>query len=193
MYISRRSLMAGIAATPTLTAVTQAEDIEAAAARAKAALKDAKGTKLVLLGTDGGPIPGRRKTSSLMLHNGAAYVLDCGLGVTSEYARTGIPFNALRSIFITHHHPDHNIEYGPLLIIGWVSGMRQSVRAYGPPPLAQMTEDYFRSVKATIEFWAQDFQIPPLRPIQVQEISSSGPVMQDDNVKLPQSWCSIRP
>ena len=185
-FISRRSLLAGIAATPALTATTaQAEDIETAAARAKAALKDAKGTKLVLLGTDAGPIPrGQHKAANLMFHNGAAYVLDCGLGVTDQYARTGVPFNALRSIFITHHHPDHNIEYGPLLIIGWVSGMRQSVRAYGPPPLAQMTEDYFRSVKATIDFWAQDFSIRPLRPIEVKEISSSGPVMQDDNVKV---------
>jgi ribonuclease BN (tRNA processing enzyme) len=184
-FISRRSLLAGIAATPALTAGVQAEDIETAAARAKAALKDAKGTKLVLLGTDAGPrTPNYHKASNLMLHNGAAYVLDCGLGVTNEYGRTGVPFNALRSIFITHHHPDHTIEYGPLLIIGWVSGMRQSVRAYGPPPLAQMTEDYFRSVKATIDFWAQDFSIPPLRPIEVKEISSSGPVMQDDNVKV---------
>jgi glyoxylase-like metal-dependent hydrolase (beta-lactamase superfamily II) len=162
-FISRRSLLAGIAATPTLTAVAQAEDIETTAARAKTALKDAKGTKLVLLGTGAGPIPGRsqRMASNLMLHNGAAYVLDCGLGITDQYARTGVPFNALRSIFITHHHPDHNIEYGPLLIISWV----QSVRAYGPPPLAQMTEDYFRSMKATIDFWAQDFRIPPLLPI----------------------------
>jgi ribonuclease BN (tRNA processing enzyme) len=190
-FISRRILLTGIATAPALAVATsptiaRAEDIDAAAARAKAALKDAKSTKLVLLGTGSGPIPGlaRRMASNLMVHNGAAYVLDCGLGATNQYARTGIPFNALRSIFITHHHPDHNIEYGPLLIIGWVSGMRQSVRAYGPPPLAQMTEDYFRSAKATIDFWAQDFRISPLRTIEVQEIQNSGPVMQDDNVKV---------
>lgn len=188
-FISRRTLLTGIA--PTLAAVTsptiaRSEDIDVAAARAKAALKDAKSTKLVLLGTGSGPIPGlpRRMASNLMVHNGAAYVLDCGLGATNEYARTGIPFSALRSIFITHHHPDHNIEYGPLLIIGWVSGMRQSVRAYGPPPLLQMTEDYFRSAKATIDFWAQDFRISPLQTIEAREIQNSGPVMQDDNVKV---------
>jgi ribonuclease BN (tRNA processing enzyme) len=122
--------------------------------------------------------------SSLMVHNGAAYVLDCGLGVTNEYARTGMPFSALRSIFITHHHPDHNVEYGPLLIIGWVSGMRSSVRAYGPPPLRQMTEDYLRSAKATIDFWAEDFRLPPLQTIEVHEIANSGPVTQDDHVKV---------
>jgi ribonuclease BN (tRNA processing enzyme) len=190
--VSRRNLLAAIAAVPTLAAVTAApmpawaEDIDAAATRAKAALKDAKGTRLVLLGTGAGPIPGlaRRMASNLMIHDGAAYVLDCGLGVTNEYARTGVPFSALRSVFITHHHPDHNIEYGPLLMIGWVSGMRQSVRAYGPPPLMQMTEDYFRSAKATIDFWAEDFRIPALRTIDVHEVQGSGPVMQDDDVKV---------
>jgi ribonuclease BN (tRNA processing enzyme) len=189
--VSRRNLLAGIVAASTL-AVTAAprmargKDIDAAGASAKAALKDAKGTKLVLLGTGSGPIPGlaRRMASNLMVYNGAAYVLDCGLGVTNEYARTGIPFSALRSIFITHHHPDHNIEYGPLLTIGWISGMRPSVRAYGPPPLMQMTEDYFRSAKPTIDFWAEDFRIPPLQTIEVHEIANSGPVMQDNNVKV---------
>ena len=119
-----------------------------------------------------------------MVHNGAAYVLDCGIGVTNEYARTGIPFSALRSIFITHHHPDHNIEYGPLLIIGWVSGMRQSVRAYGPPPLAQMTEDYFRSVKATIGVSGGGFPHVATANDRSAEIPNSGPVMQDDTVNV---------
>jgi ribonuclease BN (tRNA processing enzyme) len=72
-------------------------------------------------------------TSHAMLSEGGAYVLDCGVGVINQYASTGIPFRALRSIFITHHHPDHNIEYGPLLVEGWVNGMQLDVRAFGPP------------------------------------------------------------
>ena len=61
--VSRRNLLTGIVAAPTLAAaagatLAYAEDIDAAAARAKAALKSAKGTKLVLLGTGSGPIPG---------------------------------------------------------------------------------------------------------------------------------------
>jgi ribonuclease BN (tRNA processing enzyme) len=184
--VSRRNLFAGIVAASTLAVTAAPRGIDAAAARARAALKDAKGTKLVLLGTGSGPVPGlaRRMASTLMVHNGAAYVLDCGLGVTDGYARTGIPFSALRSIFITHHHPDHNIEYGPLLIVGWTSGMRQSVRAFGPPPFMQMTADYFRSAKPTIDFWAEDFHLAPLQMIEVREISSSEPVMHDDNVKV---------
>ena len=189
--VSRRRLLGTLAAAPVLSMATvpmpaRAEPIEDAAARVRATLKDAKGTQLVLLGTGAGPVPGqaRRMASHLMLHNGAAYVLDCGLGVTAQYARTGTPFRALRAIFVTHHHPDHNIEYGPSLVIGWLGGMPQAVRAYGPPPLRQMTEDYLRSQKATIDFWAADFHLPPLGMIEVHELAEPGPVMQDENVKV---------
>jgi ribonuclease BN (tRNA processing enzyme) len=124
-------------------------------------------------------------TSHVMLSNGAAYVLDCGLGVTDQFARTGIRFNALRSIFITHHHPDHNIEYGPLLVIGWLQGTPLSVRAFGPLPLRQMTEDFLRSYRQTIDFWVDDHpSLPPLKSVGVQEVSAAGPVTQDDNVKV---------
>jgi ribonuclease BN (tRNA processing enzyme) len=150
------------------------------------ALKDTKGTKLVLLGTGAGPTAGRSRqmTSHVMLSNGAAYVLDCGLGVTDHYARTGIPFGALRSVFVTHHHPDHNIEYGPLLILGWIQGMSPDVRAFGPPPLKQMTEDFLRAYATTIDFWAEDYNMKPLAAVEVKEVSGPGPVMQDDNVKV---------
>ena len=120
--LSRRAMLAGLAATPALGATVVSAGAQTAtmtaSGQAKAALKDAKGTKLVILGTAAGPVPGRprKMTSHVMLSNGAAYVLDCGLGVTDRYAETGIPFGALRSIFITHHHFDHNVEYGPLLV-----------------------------------------------------------------------------
>jgi ribonuclease BN (tRNA processing enzyme) len=187
---SRRNLLIQMAAAPmigaTLPASAQAPACTAAAQQAQAALKDAKGTKLILLGTAAGPVPGRTRemTSHVMLSNGAAYVLDCGLGCTDQYARTGIPFQVLRSIFITHHHPDHNIEYGPLLIVGWVQGMPLDVRAFGPPPLKQMTLDFMRAYKQTVDFWAEDFKMRPLASVDVQEISVAGPVMQDDNVKV---------
>lgn len=188
--VSRRGLLTGLAAAPALTltvpSAARADDIEAALARAQAALKNAKGTKLVLLGTGAGPLPGRARqmTSHVMLSNGAAYVLDCGLGVTDQYARTGIPFGALRSIFITHHHADHNIEYGPLLVVGWIQGMHLDVRAFGPPPLKQMTDDFMRAYKTTVDFWADDFKMKPLVSVDVKEVSTAGPVMQDNNVKV---------
>src|SRR5262249_24904071 len=154
------------AAAPALTVAAGtvvAQTATTAAQRAQAALKDAKGTKLVLLGTSGGPGPGRTRkmTSHVMLSNGAAYVVDCGLGVLDQYALTGIPFSALRSIFITHHHAHHNIEYGPLLVIGWINGMHLDVRAFGPPPLKQMTEDFMRAYKTMVDFWAEDFKMKP--------------------------------
>jgi ribonuclease BN (tRNA processing enzyme) len=189
--LSRRGLLTGLAAAPALGAVPEAASAQtpapmSAAQRARNALKDAKGTKLVILGSAAGPVPGRSRkmTSHVMLSNGAAYVLDCGLGVTDKYAQTGIPFSALRSIFITHHHADHNIEYGPLLVIGWIQGMKLGVHAYGPPPLKQMTDDFLRAYKTTVDFWAEDFKMKPLHMVNVTEVSGAGPVMQDDNVKV---------
>jgi len=189
--LSRRTILAGLAAAPAVNAAlapaaAQTAATISAAEQAQAALKAATGTKLVVLGSAAGPVPGRSRkmTSHVMLSNGAAYILDCGLGVTDRFAETGIPFGALRSIFITHHHADHNIEYGPLLVIGWIQGMRQSVKAFGPPPLKQMTADFLRAYKTTIDFWAEDFKMTPLGMIEVTEVPGAGAVMQDDNVKV---------
>jgi ribonuclease BN (tRNA processing enzyme) len=188
--VSRRGLLGGLAATPAALAMgapkADAADIATTIADTQAALKDAKGTKLVLLGTGAGPVPSglRHMTAHVLVHNGATYIVDCGLGVSRQFARTGIPWRSVRSIFITHHHPDHNIEYGPMLVMGWLGGMPQSVRAYGPPPLQQMTEDYLKSAKTTMDFWAQDFHTQPLAMIEVHEVAQAGSVMQDDNVKV---------
>lgn len=191
--ISRRGLIAATSSALALAATPAAAETEpfetafdAQSARIRSALGGAKGTKLVLLGTGGGPAPGqaRHMTSHLMLHEGAAYVLDCGMGVTDQFARTGTPFNTVRAIFITHHHFDHNVEYGPFLLIGWTRGMGQSVRAYGPPPLTKMTQDFLRAYRATIDFWAEDLKLQPFSMIEVHDLAVMGPVMRDDHVNV---------
>jgi ribonuclease BN (tRNA processing enzyme) len=110
--------------------------------------------------------------------------LTAGWELPTNMPAPGSPFNALKLIFITHHHADHNIEYGPLLIVGWMQGLPLAVRAFGPPPLKQMTEDFTRAYKQTVDFWAEDFHMKPLASVNVQEISAAGPVTQDENVKV---------
>jgi len=82
--LSRRTLLAGLAAAPALTAAAvptaaQTPAAKSAAEQVQTALKDAKGTKLVLLGTGAGPggqgpERTRKMTSHAMLSNGAAYL-----------------------------------------------------------------------------------------------------------------------
>ncbi|MFX1676686.1 MBL fold metallo-hydrolase [Paraburkholderia sp. A2WS-5] len=194
---TRRALLgslaaaAGVAMLPTARARPVVQDeaalpLDQRADLAKAALRDAKGTKLVMLGTGAGPMVGmpRHQTSHVMVHNGSAYVLDFGLGVSNEFARTGLQFNQVKAGFLTHHHPDHNIEYGPFILLGWIYGMSPDVQMYGPPPLAQMTRDYLRSQQATLQFWSEDLQTAPLTTVPVKEVSDSGLVMSDEIVRV---------
>src|SRR5215469_4385993 len=120
--ISRRSLLTGLATMPTLfvaagSRAAQTKPDGAAVQEVQAALKKATGTKLVILGSGGGPspmVPGRTRhnTSHVMVSNASAYVLDCGLGVTNQFARTGVSFTNVRSIFITQSppRPQHRVR-----------------------------------------------------------------------------------
>jgi len=101
--------------------------------------------RLILLGTGGGPRP--RKTSSapaqVILINDTAYVVDCGDGVARQLVVAGVPLPTLRHIFLTHHHSDHNADYGNLILLAWTAGLRTRVDAWGPPPLEKMTKLFF--------------------------------------------------
>src|SRR5690349_12807131 len=102
-------------------------------------------TRLILLGTGGGPRP--RKVSSasaqVIVANDTAYVVDCGNGVARQLVFAGIPLARLRHIFLTHHHSDHNADYGNLLLLSWTAGLKTDVDTWGPPPLEKITILFF--------------------------------------------------
>jgi ribonuclease BN (tRNA processing enzyme) len=159
-----------------------------AMARAASSAEGSKaGTRLILLGTGGGPRP--RKISSgsaqVILSNGAAYVIDCGDGVARQLAMANVPLTALASIFITHHHSDHNADYGNLILLAWTAGLNKRIDTWGPPPLARMTRLFFEMNEYDIKTRIADEGRPPLAPlVHTHEIRNGGRVMQDENVKV---------
>ena len=110
------------------------------------AAQEKKGTRIILLGTKGGPRvgeAGRSNPSTLILINDIPYVVDCGYGVSRQLMTAGISLDRLRYVFITHHHSDHNLEYGALLYNASATGKTIQVDAYGPMGLKKLTQDFF--------------------------------------------------
>jgi ribonuclease BN (tRNA processing enzyme) len=183
LAFDRRSLIASVAAMA-------ATAVGARIARGETAepSDDGKGrSRLILLGTGGGPTPkaNRSAPAQVIVAGGAAYVVDCGNGVARQLVLAGVPLKLLRRVFITHQHSDHNADYGNLLLLSWAADLATRVDTYGPPPLAEMTRLYLRMNDYDIRTRIADEGRPPLRDlISVHEVVAGGLVMQDANVKV---------
>jgi len=144
-------------------------------------------TRLILLGTGGGPTPKKSVSASaqVIVVNDTAYVVDCGDGVARQLVAADVPLRNLRHIFITHHHSDHNADYGNLVLLSWASGLATNVDTWGPPPLSKMTELFLALNAYDIDIRIRDEGRVPLAPlVRPHEITQGGLVMQDDNVKV---------
>lgn len=182
--LSRRQFLGGSLAVTALGLIpermfAQAKDPKTPGGRS--------GTRVILLGTGGGPRPNKKanQTSLVFLVNNVPYVVDCGGGVSRQLAFSDIPLRNIKNIFITHHHSDHNLEYGNLIYNAWASGFKGRIDTYGPPPIEKMTKLFFELNKYDIDIRIPDEGRPPLVPmIHVHEFAQGGPVMEDGNVKV---------
>jgi ribonuclease BN (tRNA processing enzyme) len=144
-------------------------------------------TRLILLGTGGGPRPKRENNASaqVIVAGDALYVVDCGDGVARQLVLAGLSLDRLRHVFITHHHSDHNADYGNLLLLAWASGLRTRVDTWGPPPIERITRLFLEMNAYDIDIRIRDEGRVPLVPlIHTHELGGAGNVMQDENVKV---------
>src|SRR6476660_995969 len=142
-------------------------------------------TRLILLGTGGGPRPRTASSASAqaVVVNDQAYVIDCGNGVARQLVSANVPLTALRHIFITHHHSDHNADYGNLMLLAWAAGKHTRVDSWGPPPLARITKLFLEMSATDITTRVADEGHPSLVPlVHAHELRAAGSVMQDENV-----------
>ena len=172
----RRTFLAYAAALPVLLS-------RSLVAEAQPAIR----TRLILLGSGGGPRPRKASSGSaqVIINNGLAYVVDCGDGVARQLAFADVPLSTLRHVFLTHHHSDHNADYGNLIWLAWTAGLRTRIDTWGPPPLSKMTRLFFEMNKNDIDVRvANEGRVPLVPLVHVHEVRRGGPVMTDENVKV---------
>ena len=168
-FLAGASMLAGVSGLPRRTGAGETK------------------TRLILLGTGGGPRPREASSASaqVVIAGGTPYVIDCGDGVARQLVRAGIRLDSLRHVFITHHHSDHNADYGNLIWLAWAAGLRTRVDAWGPPPLERMTRLFFEMNAYDIETRIANEGRVALAPlVHVHERTEGGLVMKDENVTV---------
>ncbi len=176
--LRRRLLAAGLAGLGACALPLPAKPAQPAAT---------KRSRLILLGTAGGPTPKalRAAPASAVVVDDAVYVVDCGNGIARQLVLAGLSLGKIRHVFITHQHSDHNADYGNLLWLAWASDLAHPVDTWGPPPLARMTRLFLEMNDADIRTRIADEGRPPLAPlIRPHELSEGGMVMRDGRVEV---------
>lgn len=144
-------------------------------------------TRLILLGTNGGPrvTAARANAANVVVVNDRPYLIDCGYGVTRQLIAAGISPQRVRAILITHHHSDHVLELGPLLHNIWVCGLRETIDVWGPPGLARIIDGFFQSMRFDIDVRVEnDGRIDLRRLVHVHEFEAPGIVFEADGLKV---------
>jgi ribonuclease BN (tRNA processing enzyme) len=144
-------------------------------------------TRLILLGTKGGPRVGRGRANpaNVVAVNDRPYVIDCGYGITRQLIDAGIEAHEVRTILITHNHSDHVLELGPLIYSAWAGGLREPIDVWGPPPVGKIVASFLESMAYDIDIRIGHEGRPDLRKlVRVHEFEPPGPVFEADGLKV---------
>jgi ribonuclease BN (tRNA processing enzyme) len=111
------------------------------------------GTRLVLLGTRGGPgvSVDRSETASAVVVDGAPYLVDCGYGTMRSLVASGLGFQPVSTVFLTHLHDDHTADLAAMLAHQWTGSKATETHVYGPYGTAQTVEGALLFSRANVE------------------------------------------
>ena len=144
-------------------------------------------TRIVFLGTKGGPRVGvgASNPANLVMVNDTPFVIDCGMGVSHQLVSAGVPMPSVKYIFISHHHSDHNLEYGNLFYNAWAAGLSTPIHSFGPKGIEAMTKTYWELNKFDVETRIEDEGRPDPRKLLIaKDINDDGVVLQTPDVKV---------
>lgn len=144
-------------------------------------------TRVIFLGTKGGPRVGigASNPANLVVVNDTPFVVDCGTGVSRQLVNAGVALPSIKYIFVTHHHSDHDLEYGNLFYNAWVAGLTTPIRSFGPKGLEAMTKAFWELNKLDVDTRIADEGRPDPRKLLIaNDISGDGVVLQTSAVTV---------
>lgn len=158
--------------------------------REQKAAQDHIVSRLVTLGTGGGPVPRvRRSAPANMIQVGdRVYLIDAGSGVAPALVAAGIQPGEVKTIFLTHLHYDHVGGLADLIAYDWLAGSSAPIAIYGPPATGRFVNAVLELLRIPLGIFA--VQIPPTGPVMaavdVHDLDASGQkiVYQDDLVRV---------
>jgi ribonuclease Z len=89
--------------------------------------------RATLLGTGSPPPnPRRRGPATLLALGDERFLVDAGSGVGVQLIQAGLRAYDWPRVLITHHHSDHTIDLGHLLVTRWIVGQNAPFEVWGP-------------------------------------------------------------
>lgn len=150
-------------------------------------------TRIILLGTNGGPTVNaqRAEPASLLVVAGVPYLIDAGAGVARQIALSGFEPPLVRTIFITHHHIDHDAGLSSLMSVAWFDPAWDDhslppVQMYGPPAtqfLARAALEYLSVSERIFRAGAPALQ-PAAAMFQAHDIQRNGEFYHDARITV---------
>lgn len=186
MAIFKAGVMLALASAALAAALPRAD----AQGLGSPAAAGTQGTRLILLGTSGGPTAqeDRSQPASLLVVNGRPYLIDCGDGAVHQLRKAGFTAADVTRVFLTHLHFDHIGGLPSLMMVNWVSATPRPVEIYGPPGTEALVQSALAYLKIPEALYAV------LRPsreslaslVQARDSNVEKPrlIFQDDQVRV---------
>lgn len=184
--MDRRTFLHGLGAAALLASAPRAR-ASGVGPKVVSAPGSRPGSRLVLLGTAGGPTPkpNRFPAAYALVVGDDILVIDAGNGTAQQLVRAGLNLNRVRHVFVSHHHSDHDADIGTLALLAWAANPQAPVTLWGPPPMRAQMAAFRDYARFDIDTRTADEGRPDFDAMtRVQEIAGDGLLLDDGVVRV---------
>ena len=145
-------------------------------------LQPSASTRLVLLGTQGGPnfTAARGECASAVIVDGQPILVDCGYGTLAALKKASINHRQIADVFLTHLHDDHTADLPALLVRQWTDGRVLPTTVTGPFGTKKMVDAIvaFGEANAAIRLVDEARSVKPADLLKARDIDATAAPVQ---------------